>query len=525
LRVNRKVIGLFGARRWLALSNPFVLIAISAALLLISNGAHDVPLAAWLSPVFVLRFVRTQRLRLGLPVAYVLLATAFAFQFRDMIPMPGVVYVLLAALVGFVVLALYLIDRLLAPRLTGVAQTLVFPTACAAAEWLLSRAGVGTWGSVAYSQYGDLPLLQLLSVTGLWGVTFVVSWPAAVCNLFWEDGFGSAKARTAAWLCAGAIAGVFLVGGLSLALSQPSSKTVRVAALTKRPIGPPLAAALVSRQQRGKASGVDLETIRRSDAVVNDDLLSRAEREMQAGAKIVLWGEGNARMMPADEPAFIARGQALAAKYNAYLGMAVLVWRPSPVTFENKLVLAQPDGTIAWSSAKARPVPGAEAAMQVRGSGVLPILASPYGRLSSVICYDADFPDLLAQAGAKRTDILLVPSNDWRAIDPWHTQMASFRAIEQGLNLIRPTSEGLSAAFDDQGRRLATTDYFDTSDFAMVSNIPTQGRRTVYTVLGDWFAYLCMAGLAGLGAFALMRGHRVTGAFAGQGDAYPSCRT
>jgi apolipoprotein N-acyltransferase len=31
------------------------------------------------------------------------------------------------------------------------------------------------WNSVAYTQYGNLPLVQLASVTGIWGITFVVA--------------------------------------------------------------------------------------------------------------------------------------------------------------------------------------------------------------------------------------------------------------------------------------------------------------------------------------------------------------
>jgi apolipoprotein N-acyltransferase len=98
---------------------------------------------------------------------------------------------------------------------------------------------------------------------------------------------------------------------------------------------------------------------------------------------------------------------------------------------------------------------------------------------------------------------MLDPSNDWRAIDPWHTQMASFRAIEQGFNLIRQTSQGLSAAFDYQGRRLAAMDHYQTTDYAMVSQVPTRGVRTIYSRFGDWFAWLCLAGLALLAILSL----------------------
>jgi Bacterial regulatory proteins, tetR family len=116
-----------------------------------------------------------------------------------------------------------------------------------------------------------------------------------------------------------------------------------------------------------------------------------------------------------------------------------------------------------------------------------------------------DFPQLLAQGGTLGADVVLDPSNDWPAIDPWHTQMASFRAIEQGFNLVRQTNQGLSAAFDYQGRRLAAMDHYQTTDYAMVSQVHTRGARTVYSRLTDWFAWMCMAVLALLTLRSLRR--------------------
>jgi len=237
---------------------------------------------------------------------------------------------------------------------------------------------------------------------------------------------------------------------------------------------------------------------------VDNDLLARAERETQAGAKIVFWGEGNALVFKEDESALVARGSAIAAKYQVYLGMALGVWnRGKTLPLENKLVLIQPNGHVAWEYNKAHPVPGPDAAIQVRGDGKLRALDTPYGRLSSIICFDGDFPQLLAQAGALKADVMLDPSNDWRAIDPWHTQMVSFRAIEQGVNLIRQTSLGLSAAFDYQGRRLAAMDHYQTIDYAMISQVPTRGVRTIYSRLGDWFAWVCLVGLISLAILSL----------------------
>jgi apolipoprotein N-acyltransferase len=245
-----------------------------------------------------------------------------------------------------------------------------------------------------------------------------------------------------------------------------------------------------------RLSADELEQVRAWGKAVNDDLLLRAEREAQARARIVFWGESNSPVLKEDEAALIARGCELAAKQQIYLGMALGTWNAGQKRpLENKLVLIDPAGQVAWEYYKARPVPGGEAAVSVTQDGKLRSLDTPYGRLSSIICFDGDFPQLLAQAGMLRADIVLDPSNDWRAIDPWHTQMASFRAIEQGFNLVRHTSYGLSATFDYQGRRLAAMDHYETANFAMVSEVPTKGVRTVYGKLGDWFAWMCLASL------------------------------
>jgi apolipoprotein N-acyltransferase len=477
-------------------SQSWIWLAIGTVLLLFSNGENNVPLAAWLAPVFVLRFVRRQRVAVGLPIAYALVVAGFAFQFRGMVPIPSVIYYIFIFVFGLSLVLPYVIDRLTEPRLAGLTATLVFPTAWATTEFLMSRGLYGTWGSAAYSQYGNLPLLQILSVTGMWSITFLIGWFAAVCNWLWDEGLESRRARAGAWLCAGTIVAVILLGGLRLALFPPSSQTVRVASISKRKVDPELNEAVSDRLFSGNATSEDMKEIQRWAAAMDTDLLLRAEREMQGGAKIVFWGETNAPAFKEDEAALVARGAELASKYQVYLGMALGVLNAGKnPPLENKLVMIQPSGQVAWEYNKTRPVPGPEAAMQIRGDGKLRVLNTPYGRLTSIICFDGDFPQLLAQAGALGADVVLDPSNDWRAIDPWHTQMVSFRAIEQGVNLVRQTSQGLSAAFDYQGRRLAAMDHFQTTDYVMISEVPTSGVRTTYTRLGDWFAWVCVAGL------------------------------
>ena len=478
--------------RWLALGS---------ILLFFSYGANNIALAAWLAPVFLLRFVRKARWRVWMPVLYVIQVAAVAFQLRGMVPLPGMGYCLFLAVSGIQALIPYAVDRGLARRVGGLPSTLVFPCAWTVLDYLNSYGPYGSWGAEAYSQYGNLPLLQILSVTGLWGVTFLIAWLAAVSNYVWEEGWNCRSARTAAGLCASTIVAVILLGGLRITLFPPSSPTVRIASLSRRHVGVHPGKDSWDRLLRNQATASDLAVIRNWAAAVDDDLLARAEHEAQGGAKVVFWGEGNADVFKDDEPALLVRGSELAAKYQIYLGMALATWNHGQAKpLENKLVLFAPNGQEAWQYYKAHPVPGVEAPISVTKDGKLRNLDTPFGRLSAVICFDADFPQLLAQAGALRSDIVLAPSNDWRAIDPWHTQMASFRAIEQGVNLDRHTSDGLSAAFDYEGRVLSAMDHFHSGDYTMIADVPTKGVRTIYSRWGDWFAWLNVAGLIGLAA-------------------------
>lgn len=499
-RANPQSNSRFNSQSWLWLG-------IAAILLLFANGANTVAIAAWLAPVFLLRFVRLQKPKIAIPITYLLLMATFAFQFRGMVPIPGLAYGIFLIVWGIPMVIPYALDSVLAHRLNGFAAALVFPATWAATEYVVSRGIYGSWGSAAYSQFGNLPLMQIVSVTGLWGIAFLIGLFASVCNRLWEDGLRSKNARLGVLVWAIGVATVMILGGLRLTTFPPSSQTVRVASISRRDLQPELSDAVSSRMFAGQSTAEGLVAIRAWAGAIDNDLLSRAERELQSGAKIVFWGETNAPVLQEDEPTLVARGSELAVKYQAYVGMALgVVDRGTPAKLENKLVLIQPNGQVAWEYNKAHPVPGPEAAMQVRGDGKMRPLDTPYGKLSSVICFDGDFPQLLAQAGAMGADLVIDPSNDWRAIDPWHTQMVSFRAVEQGFNIIRQTRRGLSAAYDYEGRQLSAMDDYHSSDHAMIADVPTRGVHTIYSKLGDWFAWLCVALVAALATMAFRSG-------------------
>ena len=113
--------------------------------------------------------------------------------------------------------------------------------------------------------------------------------------------------------------------------------------------------------------------------------------------------------------------------------------------------------------------------------------------LGGAICYDYDFPYLAKEYGNINADIVAVPSSDWRGIDPLHSRMAAFRAVEQGHSVLRSTRFGLSAAINPFGEMSSQMSSFDSNNKIMISQLPLKGITTVYSLIGDIIVYLCIA--------------------------------
>jgi apolipoprotein N-acyltransferase len=489
-------------------SRPYswIWLVCAAALLLFADGRNTIALATWLAPALLLRFVRTQPAKVGLVVAYFMLILPRAIAMRGMIPIPGIFYYVFWIISGLSAFLPYLADRLAATHFKGVLNTLVFPCTLVAMQFVFSHGPVGSWGSMPYTQSGNLPLIQLLAVTGLWGITFLIGWFAAVVNWTWQHGLGGPRARHPLILFAGVYLAVILLGEARLTLFPPSSPAVRVASLSPAKEGAKIPVDLLKAVIGGTANDEQIRQFRALTSAGEDALLSRSESEATAGAKVIFWSETAAYLLKQDEPDLLARGRALASKHHVCLGLASGTWTPGAQNpLENKFVLLERTGQIAWEYLKARPTPGPETAVSVKSDGILRLLDTSYGRLSAAICYDTDFPRLMTQAGAQRADVVLSPAGDWRAIDPRHTEIASFRAIEQGFNLVRQSNGGRSAAYDYQERLLASMDEYQSPDLTLIAQVPTRGVRTIYSRLGDWFAWMCILVILTLVTFAWRR--------------------
>ena len=72
--------------------------------------------------------------------------------------------------------------------------------------------------------------------------------------------------------------------------------------------------------------------------------------------------------------------------------------------------------------------------------------------------------------------------------------MAVFRAIENGMSIVRQTDRGLSIAVDPYGRVLAQTDFFGATDRTMIAQVPVRDVTTVYALGGRWLEWLAPIG-------------------------------
>ena len=513
-----------GSPRGLDAPGSYAWLALAGVLFALTGGRWAVPIAAWLGPLFLLRFLHARRPLPGLVLAWLVrYGVAAAVTLPGTVLLAGPRYLGVVLVIVTVAMLPYVADRLLAHRLNGALATLVLPTAATALEYLASFGPAGTIASVANTQYGDLPLVQIVSVTGIWGITFLVTWFAATFCWAWERGFDWPIVRTGVAACTAVVLAVLLGGGARLALTGSAAgadaRTVRVAGISAsrtaaRSAAMQLPAGTLSALQAGTVTASQRAGARAAFAVLDEDLLRRTGLEADAGAGIVAWPEASpvgGNVLAGDEAALLRRAADVARRHGVYLEMGLAVWLPGGShgpTLRDETVLVDPGGRLLARYEKTHLIPFTEQGLVVPGTGRLPVIDTPVGRLALAICFDQDFPATMRQAGRAHAGLLLGPSDDWRGLDPAHAHDATFRAVENGYALMRPASQGLGLAVDDEGRVLGASDYFSSDSQAVVADLPTRGSRTVYDRVGDLFAWLDVVALVGLTGLALGAGSR-----------------
>jgi apolipoprotein N-acyltransferase len=476
--------------------SPWAWLLAGILLQVVSNGRWIVAPATWVAPVGWLVFLERTRLRTGIPAALCAFLAVELIAWRGLVPAPGMLYYLIVGAYGVVYFIPFVLHRVLGTRLRGLAATLVFPSAWVAIEFVFHRwvTPYGSWFSIAYTQTGSLPLIQVAAFSGTAGISFLMAWLAGVATFLLRDGIPFAERRRPAFVLGLVLAICWVAGEARLADEPADGELVRVAGIIPSPslIGE-LEVALAPVRGGRQVSASELTRIAEIASRLNDDLFNRTTTEAWAGARLVAWSETAGRVLQRDEADFLRRAGRLARAQSVDLILAYGVWIPdgSP-PFENKVAAVSRTGDVAWEYRKAHPIVGAESPLIGGGDGVLRHLDTPYGRVGAVICHDLDFPELLRQAGRLDIDLMVGPSADWAAITPLHANMSVLRAIETGFSLFRPTSSGRSIAADPRGRTLMAVDH---AEDVVVAHVPAASVVTVYGITGEWLAWACVGAL------------------------------
>jgi len=451
-----------------------------------SGGKWNVPIAAWIAPIFVLRFYRmSEKPWLDFLLLWLATAIPLIVSWNGATFFPGLGEIGFFLAVAPIALIAVVIDRYFHVRIPDSAWMLfIFPIAATALDFFQANGSpFGTFGASAYSQRGFLPIMQIASVTGIWGITFVMSLFASTVNRFWDG-----NPSPLSWASVGLLV---LILGLSLGRTLLPAQPKQTAVIAGFSLPEGTLSKSLSQFKSGDEAG-----FRQAMDELHAAELNQIRMLAQDGANIVVIQEGGVIGMTDQIEKMIADAGMLAKEENIYVVLPTFDIEQTPPV--NSIYIVDPNGDVVLHHIK---YGGNMFEGTLKGNQILQTVDTPYGKLSAVICWDADFPATVKQAGTQNVDLLIVPAQDWLGVRDIHAGMATFRAVENGLTVFRQAGQGVSLVSDPYGKVLNRVDSFENTDGKFVSiqkvSAPIGSVNTLYPKFGDALGNAMLLGLVG----------------------------
>ncbi len=364
-----------------------------------------------------------------------------------------------------------MLSRAAAVRMKPWLAVFAFPFFSTAFEFINSLLSPnGTAGSLAYTQAHFLPLIQVASITGIWGITFIATLVPAAFSMLWL--VRRSKVDMLRTLAAPTIlmAAVLIFGWIRLA--EPR---------TQKPILVGLAATDTTiKYFHTTDPEKSLEVIRQ---------YSHRARDLAGfGARVVVLPEKFAAvMLRSEDSAYsILTRTAIAGKVAIVAGLNDVSTRldtNSPLVFF-------PDGKV-LRYYKRFLVPGFETGYY---SGDKPLVV-PFGDATAgvEICKELDFPYWSREYGMRGVGLLFVPAWDFTIDGEFHMRMALLRGVESGFSIVRCAQQGLLTVSDYRGQIIAKQSTSGSPEVLLLSSVSPGPGKTFYTAAGNWFGWLSIA--------------------------------
>jgi apolipoprotein N-acyltransferase len=384
--------------------------------------------------------------------------------------LPVPIFVAIGALSGIIIGLLVLVARGAARTWTGWTAALVFPILYAALSFILARTMYdGTWADPAYRMDTLRPLLQLASITGLWGIVFAMSIPASALALAWYRVEIERPWITPTAVGLGVFAAVMIFGFVRLATSGPEPR-VHVAMI---------------------ASDHEIKYSRTTDEAQAADLLgfyaSQVPKAAAKGAQVVVMPEKIVGVTDEDRAALQKILSDAASASHVWIVAGVNEVGRTPKV--NAAWIFDDNGKFVGEYDKHYFVRGFEAGYQP-GASIFTFDA-PWGKTGVAICKDLDYPWFIRHYGAEDIRLMLVPAWDWEGPNAlMHERMSWVRGVENGFATARSAKTGYVTAHCAYGSSFASDSTFAHDPAIVVTDVPLGPGATFYTRHGDWFGWL-----------------------------------
>lgn len=454
----------------------------TAALLLVGNGMNPVWPLMWIAfiPVMLLAAETTSwRVAAGAAALSLFLGSlTMLYYLHFILHLPVIAWLIPFSIASLLFAAGVLLFRGLLHRGAVFSAVIALPAFWTVCEYLASFAPAnGTAGSLAYTQERFLPILQVASLTGPWGITFLLLlFPSAVVSGLYFRRRRLSQAAPIVGLALAVLAGAVLFGAIRLA--APSS------------------------QQNVKVGLLDTDTVVfAKEAPEMQELTKRyaeqAERLAGQGAKIVLMPEKTGLLLDWNTQIVDPILQSVADRTGTTLVIGVLhvVARDSSRDSFNEARIYTPNQPIATYD-KQHMLPPFESDLTPGTSlTLLPKQAVPIG---VAICKDMDFIHPALDYGRAGIGLLLDPAWDFNIDRSWHGHIAIMRGVEDGYAIAHTAKDGFLTVTDDRGRILGEVRTNSGTFASLLVDVPLHHDQTVFDRYGTWFPW--MAGLLLLAA-------------------------
>lgn len=393
-------------------------------------------------------------------------------------------------------------------------------TLCGAAAWvglemLLARVFGGfAWDLLGVSQYRMTPLIQISSVTGVYGVSFLAVWVSLSLVAAGVMVIQRPTARSAwvpeVFVPVIAVAVLFNLGLRQLKTAEPPGRT-----LTVTLIQPSIPQTLI-----WDAS---------NDTMRFDELIRLSDQALSNQTDLLIWPEAAVpKMLRYDKETF-AGITGVARRHRVWMIVGSDDARPRPkgagggaADYFNSSFLISPEGELIERYIKRNLVMFGEYVPLRRwlpflkyltpieeggftsGKTAVPFTLTPlHAKTQVLICFEDTFPHLAREELGTDIDFLVNITNDgWFGEGAAQWQQAAtglFRAVENHLPLIRCANNGLTCWVDEHGIlrdvfRDASGSVYGKGFMTVQVPVPATGtlhELTFYARHGDWFGWSC----------------------------------